>query len=177
MADGRLALSVTHADGRVTRWGPDEPEAVDIPADLTFSTSIPGGFKDLSCSLLRRIDLEYADQALFDTVRVYGPGNRTEWEGRMAQFPRSHGYGYSVTPGAVGHAAHLKDNPSFREVYVDRAFNSWGPMPLNRRIAQSAAGRDMGRYSAQIGDGISRAPPNESIPDEAIDEVMYDAGA
>jgi hypothetical protein len=77
--DDRLALSVTHSDGRITRWGPDAPQPTEIPGDLTFSTSIPGGDKDLSCSLLRRIDLDYDDQALFDAVRVYGPANKTAW--------------------------------------------------------------------------------------------------
>ena len=99
--DDRLALSVTHSDGRVTRWGPDEPNPTEIPGDLTFSTSVPGGNKDLSCSLLRRIDIDYNDQALIDEVRAYGPGNRTAWSGRMAQFPRSHGQGFSITPGAA----------------------------------------------------------------------------
>jgi hypothetical protein len=125
--DDRLALSVTHADGRVTRWGYDEVDAGAIPSDLQFSTAMPGGFRDLSCSLLRRIDLDYPDQALFDNVRAYGPGNQTAWDGRFTQFPRSHGQGFSVTPGAVGWSAHLKDDPSFREVYVDRSLTGWQP--------------------------------------------------
>src|SRR3954471_3580740 len=131
MGDDRLALSVTHPDGRVTRWGPDESNPTEIPGDLTFSTQIPGGFKDLSCSLLRRIDIDYPDLGLFDSVRVYGPGNRTIWEGRMAQFPRSHGDGFSITPGAVGWSAHLSDDPTFTEVYVDRDPASFGDAPLD----------------------------------------------
>jgi hypothetical protein len=130
----RLAMSVTHANGSITRWGPDEPQPTEIPGDLTFGTQIPGGFKDLSCSLLRRIDVEYPDLSLFDTVRVYAPGNRTIWEGRMAQFPRSHGDGFSITPGAVGWSAHLSDDPSFREIYVDRDLGSWGTASVQRRL-------------------------------------------
>jgi hypothetical protein len=130
----RLAISVTHSDGRVTRWGPDEPSPTDIPDDLTFGTQIPGGDKDLNCSLLRRIDLDYPDQGLFDHVRVYGPGNRTAWTGRMAQFPRSHGDGYQIVPGAVGRSAELTDDPSFREIYVDRDLSRWGPARVQRRL-------------------------------------------
>ena len=136
VGDDRLALSVTHADGRITRWGPDEPNPTEIPGDLTFSSSIPGGFKDLSTSLLRRIDLDYADQALFDTVRVYGPGNRTAWEGRMAQFPRSHGDGFQIVPGAVGWSAHLNDDPSFMEIYVDRDLSHWSGASVQERLAR-----------------------------------------
>jgi hypothetical protein len=99
---------------------------------------MPGGYRDLSCSLLRRIDLEYPDQALFDNVRAYGPGNRTAWDGRFTQFPRSHGQGFSVTPGAVGWAAHLRDDTSFAEVYVDRDLGRWREPGLVRRAALAA---------------------------------------
>lgn len=132
--DDRLSLSVAHSDGRITRWGPGEANGQDIPGDLTFSTQIPGGFKDLSCSLLRRIDLDYPDQGLYDSVRAYGPGNRTAWEGRMAQFPRSHGDGFQIIPGAIGHSALLADNPTFRDIYVDRDFSNWGPASVQRAL-------------------------------------------
>ena len=49
----RLAISVTHADGGVTRWGPDELDARDIAKSIGWRTAIPGGFKDFTCSLLR----------------------------------------------------------------------------------------------------------------------------
>lgn len=174
MADERLALSVEHADGRVTRWGPDEPDANDIPGDLTFSTSIPGGFKDLSCSLLRRIDLDYADQALFDVVRVYGPGNRTAWEGRHAQFPRSHGDGYSITPGAVGFSAHLKYDPSFTEVYVDRDPGHWTEASLDRRVVQAGVGEDMGKITASAaGGGLAWTIPTEALATGTSQELHY----
>jgi hypothetical protein len=132
--DDRLALSVTHPDGRVTRWGPDEPTATEIPGDLTFGTSLPGGDKDLTCSLLRRIDLNYADQGLFDEVRLYGPGNRGVWRGKMAQFPRSHGQGFGITPGAVGLSSLLDRQRGFREIYVDRDLGKWGPASVQRRL-------------------------------------------
>jgi hypothetical protein len=147
MDGDRLALAVTHADGRVTRWGPGEIAAQDIPNDLTLSTSIPGGYSTASCSLLRRIDVDYADQALFDDVRVYGPGNQTAWEGRLTQFPRSHGDGFSITPGAVGWAAHLKDDPSFREVYISRDLGEFREPLLVRRQAIATGGWSLGSFS------------------------------
>lgn len=177
MSSSRLAVSVEHADGRVTRWGPDEPNAIHIPGDLTFSTSIPGGFKDLSTSLLRRIDIDYADQALFDTVRVYGPGNRTAWEGRMAQFPRSHGDGYSITPGAVGWAAHLKDDPSFAEYYVNLAadFQTW---TLARRATLAGSSIPMGKLSvSQEPGGLIFDSPAEALPAFETVEAWHEAPA
>lgn len=130
----QLAISVTSADGRVTRWGPDEPDGRNVPDDLQFSTSVPGGFRDLSCSLPRRIDRSYPDEALFDDVRVYtAGGGQTAWEGRMAQLPRQHGASSSVTPGAVGWAAHLRDDPSFREIYRDLDLGRWEAAGVQRR--------------------------------------------
>lgn len=172
-----LAISVTHADGRVTRWGPDEPGSIDIPADLTFSTSIPGGFKDLQCSLLRRIDISYADEALFDSIRVYGPGNRTVWEGLVQQLPKSHGDSFGTTPGAVGWSAALTWDPSFREVYVDRDMSHWTEATLLRRRAMAAGGFPVGQIPVTIGGGgVSWTPPNTALPANERTEIMYDIG-
>jgi hypothetical protein len=171
--DDYLAMSVTSSSGLAKRWGPDERDSVDVPDDLTFSTQIPGGFKDLSCSLLRRIDVDYADLALFDDVRVYGPGNRTAWEGRMGQFPRSHGDGFQIVPGAVGWSAHLDDDPTFTEVYVDRDLNHWGAAPFDRRVALSAAGILQGAAPAAVdAGGITWTLP-ASWPNNDADEVWY----
>lgn len=135
MIDDRLSMSIMHADGRVTRWGPDAPDAQDIPQDLSFSTSIPGGFKDATWSLARRIDMDYPDLALFDSVKIYGAGGRVAWEGRQAQFPRSHEDVVAIQCGAVGWAVHLRDDPSFREIYVDRELERWGDVPRARRMS------------------------------------------
>jgi hypothetical protein len=89
---------------------------------------MPGGFKDLSCSLLRRLG---GEESLFDRVRVYGPGGRTAWDGRLVQFPRED---LQVNPGAVGWSSHLRDDPSFREIYVDRDLGHWGQASVQRQI-------------------------------------------
>jgi hypothetical protein len=164
--DDYLAMSVTSSSGLAKRWGPDERDAVDVPDDLTFSTQIPGGFKDLSCSLLRRIDVDYADLALFDDVRVYGPGNRTAWEGRMDRFPRSHGDGFQIVPGAVGWSAHLDDDPTFTEVYVDRDPSHWGDASLNEKIRSAGAPANLNgamSFATDVG-GIVCSIPNQAFP-------------
>lgn len=148
MIDTRLSLAISHADGRTSRWGPGEAESDDIPDDgLTFSTSIPGGDRDLSCALLRRIDTDWPDLELFNNVRCYGAGQRTAFQGRMQQFPRSHGDQYQISPSAVGLSAHLRDDPSFVEVYVDRSISSWGDIPLSRKNALATANVSFGDFS------------------------------
>jgi hypothetical protein len=179
MAQDALSISITKADGTIKRWGPDEPDAADVPDDLTFSTSIPGGDKDLSCSLLRRIDLTYSDQSLFDQVRVYGPGNKTAWQGRMAQFPRDHGDSFGIQPAAVGLSAHLKDDPAFREIYVDRDLSRWGGISVQRKInfganTQTVDGNLVadGSGSPSIGLSFTGAWSANGLP---VAESWYDA--
>jgi hypothetical protein len=183
MSDDRLAMSITHADGRVTRWGPDEPNAQDIPEGLSFSTTIPGGFATCEWSLSRRVDLDYPDLNLLDDVRIYGAGNRTAWEGRMAQLPRRHGTGISINPGAVGWSAHLRDDQSFREIYIDRDLSRWGEMPAERRSALLTAGTYSPR--ANTSSAVSTTPTLTQVidgewsvaPGLPIVESWYSAGA
>lgn len=129
MTDTRLAIRIKHADGSTDRWGPDEPDGRDVPDDLSFTTSIPGGFKDMSCSLQRDLSV-YPDEALFDDVQVYGPGGDTRWEGRMAHFPREQ---TSVKPTAVGYCNHLLDDASAREIFRDSELTHWLTKPSVQR--------------------------------------------
>lgn len=178
MIDDRLSISLTHADGRITRLGPDETDAANIPQDLSFSTSIPGGFKDASLGLLRRIDTDWPDLDLFDNVRIVGPGNRVAWEGRQAQFPRSHGDSFQITPGAVGWSSHLRDNPSFTQIYVDRALSTWGETPLGRKTDIAAASISQGDLSWQnTGDALTLAYPNQALGSQTLAEIAYKAPA
>lgn len=128
-----LSVSVLTATGETYRWGPDEWNAINVPQAITFSTSMPGGFKTASITLPRRIDLDYPDLNLLDTIQILSPGNRVLWEGRIVQLPRSHGDAFSITVGAVGWASHLIDNPTFRRIYVDRQLGNWSLAPSAAR--------------------------------------------
>lgn len=175
-ADDRLAMSITHSNGNITRLRPTAASAKDILDGLSFSTSIPGGDKDCTFNLPRRIDLDYPDLNIADDVRIYGPGNRTVWRGRMTQFPRSHGEGISITPGAIGYSAHLRDFPGFREIYADRDPGHWTDPPLEFKAAQATAGLPTGKVSSSNTGGLSWSPPNESLPDEESSTLFYDCG-
>jgi hypothetical protein len=132
LPDDRLAVSVTHPDGSTTTWGPDEVDAGMVPVDLSFQTSMPGGFKGMTCNLLRGLDAP-SREGLFDTVEVIGPGGQVRWEGRLQQMPASTDGGGRVTPQAVGWSAHLDDDATAREIYIDRSLERWGPVALERK--------------------------------------------
>jgi hypothetical protein len=129
-----LSVAITTASGEVYRWGPDEWDAKNIPQAIAFSTSMPGGFKTANITLPRRIDLEYPDLNLLDDVQILGPGNKVVWEGRVQQLPRSHQDTFSIQVGAVGHSAHLMDDASFREIYIDRDLSGWGDPSTQRKL-------------------------------------------
>ena len=138
-AAARLSLVITHSDGRTTRWGPDELDDALVPSGLRFSTTDPGGDQELSCELLRRVDLRGSDENLLDSVEVIGPGGEVVWEGRMAQFPRQHDDTYSVTPGAEGWVASLRDRVDARELIRDIDLRQWNGIGLTRQNALLAA--------------------------------------
>jgi hypothetical protein len=176
LIDDRLSLTVSRPDGFVKRWGPDEPDGQDIPGDTTLTDSLPGGHATLTTSLLRRIDVAHADEQLFSDVHCHGPGSRTAWRGRMQQFPRSHGTSYGVTPGAVGYSAHLRDDPSFTSILVDRDAGRWQPPGLQRRINNATGGSDAARITASAdGGSLIWDLPNDAIPTSAGTELFYTA--
>jgi hypothetical protein len=180
MRDDRLSLAITHTDGRVTRWGPDEPDPGRVPTDLSFTTSIPGGFKDMQCSLLRDPGVEMPDQGLFDDVRVIGAGNETAWHGRMARFPRGSD-DRSVRPSALGWVSHLRDDQTFSRIYIDRDLSGWRGMSEARRGLLHGLFRDVGfqvRSDATAGTPrltteLVGAWPASPLP---LSEALYDAG-
>jgi hypothetical protein len=130
----QLSVAITTASGEVYRWGPDEWDAQNIPQALAFGTSMPGGFKSATLTLPRRIDLDYPDLNLLDSVQILGPGNEVAWEGRVQQLPRTHQDTFSIQVGAVGWSAHLMDDPSFREIYVGRGLGEWTEISTAHRI-------------------------------------------
>ncbi len=140
--DDRLAMTVTGRNGVLKRWGPDEVDGEDVPMALRFGTAIPNGHQTLSSSLLRRIDLDYPDMELLGDVNVYGPGGEPVWQGRFTQFPREHGDSFAISPSATGYAAHLLDDPSFSEIYVDIDKTGWGGSSVQRKLNILTGGSD-----------------------------------
>lgn len=137
--DDRLSVKVTAPDGTGYRWGPDELEAGNVAESITLSTSDPGGFKAAGLALPRRADGTYPDLSVFNDVAIVGPGGEVAWEGRIEEAPASHGDDFTIIPDLVGWGAHLRDDPSFREIYVDRDLSRWGNgMSAARRLSLGA---------------------------------------
>jgi len=86
--DHWIAASLFLSDGRVIRFGPDEADAENVPSDIAFDTSNPGGFGSASITLPRPEDLRTDDAKLFSHVELYGPGNIVYYEGFINGIPQ-----------------------------------------------------------------------------------------
>lgn len=170
---GRLGIEVTHSDGRTTRWAGDEPNAAYVPVNVDFGTSMPGGFKDSTLALSRVIDRDFPDLNLLDTLRIYGPGNETVWEGRTHGLPRRSGVEGGVVVQSVGWSAHLKDDPTFRAIYVDRGFTNWGQLTLAERVRRATAGEDLESASAAVEDALVFTLQNQALGTKVSTGLFY----
>lgn len=131
----RLAVSITAPDGKLVRWGGDEPDVENVPQGIRFGTTMPGGFNNFGCTLGRRLHLPRADQGLFYDIRCYGPGGRSAWEGRASAFPGRRQEQQSIDCNAVGWWEHLNDDATCREIYVDPDLSHWIGPSVGRRLA------------------------------------------
>jgi hypothetical protein len=144
----RLSLSVTHADGSITPLSaPIErtDDAGRVLQEIGFSTVAPGGFGDLNGKLARDIALGgLGELSRFDTLRAYGAGNRTAFEGYAIGFPASKGDETSIGIESVGWAAHLSDYEDLCVVFVTRATDAWGEPTLNQRLQILDGDKELG---------------------------------
>jgi hypothetical protein len=96
---------------------------------------MPGGFERFSCTLERDPRLNYPDLAPLSTITVYGVGGDVAWQGRLEKIPDVAGSQAQVTPEAVGWQAHLEDDNTAREIYIDQELSKWEGPTIKRQIA------------------------------------------
>lgn len=124
---------VITASGSRYRWDANQ-SSQRRPRNLSFSTKIGEGFSSAQMSFARRIDLDYPDLNLVDSVRFLGADGSVAWEGRVSAMPRELGDSHSIGVTLTGWMAHAKDR-KFQEIYVDRDLNAWGDITARQRAA------------------------------------------
>jgi hypothetical protein len=128
-----LYAEVETAGGARYRWDANQAPGSRLQ-NFSFRTKIGEGFSDASGQLARRIDFDYPDLNLVDTVTVVGADGSVAYEGRLAATPLSLDEKHSVGVTLAGWMSHAKDK-KFREIYVDRDLGGWGGMSVGRRAA------------------------------------------
>lgn len=177
-----LTVLVTTAQGRLLRFGKDEPDAAWVPFGITFESALPGGWKQGVFNLRRRID-EPLEFGLFDDVEFIDEAGQTVYEGRIQRMPRQHGDDFMVGVQCLGHAVQLTDDTSFSMIYRDMTATRWSGTSLSRRT-----GIRVGGFQPHS-DGQVRADPTNGAPAlvetitgpwsagvQPVAEAAYDAG-
>src|SRR5881409_89571 len=137
-----LFAEITTAGGTTYRWDANQAPG-SRPQNLSFRNKIGEGFSDATLQLARRVDLDYPDLNLGDTVTIRGADGSTVYEGYVVAFPRSLADTHSIGVTLTGWMAHAKDR-MLQEIYVDREVGGWGDMPLERKAALLGAGFSIG---------------------------------
>ena len=179
----RLGLLVKTPNGRYFRWASDEARPENAAADLSFSTTIPGGFEELSCVLTRKPEVGYADLDPLSDVKVLGAGGETVAQYRLESAPRASGEQIAIEPTAVGWQAALEDNGSCSQVFVDRDLSSWQVASATRKeaIYTDTANYDKAQDFDLVNDATGGTPElrlNATPPwaTGLAAEAWYDAG-
>ena len=149
----RLFGEVFSTGGYHGRWSGDSRNPSDLPNGVTFGTTMPGGFSDGSAVLPRDMRRHFSDLDEFVTVRFKGVGGDIAWEGRLQATPRQSGDQSSVTAEMVGWQAHLDDNPSAREIYLDPNFSNWTAISTTLKASDYLAGADCDDVSTTLDPG------------------------
>jgi hypothetical protein len=145
-----LYAEVTTANGTRYKWDANQAPGSRLQ-NLSFRTKIGEGFSDASGQLARRIDADYPDLNLVDTVTFTGADGSVAYEGRMSAMPRDLGDTHSISVVLAGWMAHAKDR-KFTEIYVDRSPSSWEDMDLATRAAL-AGSWTLDGFGVSIGGG------------------------
>jgi hypothetical protein len=132
-----LTILITHQDGYVTRLGADEPDPGWIPFGITWTSVVPGGWKDASFNLRRRID-EDVPLRLLDEVEIIDETAKTMYEGRIVKLPRQHGDDFLLGVQCLGWASHMLDDPTVPYAFVDRDMGNWQGPSLARVVQVGA---------------------------------------
>jgi hypothetical protein len=154
-----LHAVVTDPDGTAAAWRSDSPLARDVPAGIRFSTRRGDGFADASVQLPRRIDRDWPDLGLLDSIEIVGAQGDIAYEGRIAAAPRTVSDGHAIDVQAAGWMTHARQRRA-QEVFIDRDLQHWEQPPRPRR-AQLLAGTPIFPLTGtvQVGqDATSRLP-------------------
>ncbi len=126
----------------IARWAEDEARGQNVMNGLQLSGAIPGGRKELRCSLFRNPRQDWPDlQGFLEIEAQIGARNRV-WHGRIGKAPRSDGERMVIDGEAVGFAAALEDRKALRVGFIDSDLGKWGEPSAARRISL----RDQARY-------------------------------
>lgn len=169
-----LFIEVTSGAGATFKWDANQA-AGDRPFDLRFATKIGEGFSDASLRLARRIDEDYPDLDLGNSVIIRAADGSIVYEGYIAAMPRELADSHSISVTLTGWMAHAKDK-KFTEIFTDRDVGQWGDAPSQAKATRMTSGISMGDFSWSADRGaLICALPNQALSAQTLTEAWYQA--
>jgi hypothetical protein len=180
----RLHGLLTTPNGNAYRWAQDERRPENCYSDLSFSTVMPGGAENCDCVLPRKTNVNYQDLTRLSTMQWKGAGGRIAGEYRLEKTPRvTSSSERSISPQLVGWQAHLDDDTSAAEVYLDRDLSHWQAASRALKIVRYATSGYEVVADASVDVDMTSGIPALNLTltgtGSAIDcicEAFYDAG-
>lgn len=177
-----LAIELEAADGTRYRWDSEARDPGDRPLGIDFKTRRMDGFADATVTLRRRIDRDYPDTEIYNSVVITGDDGWVAYEGIIVGEPRSVDEGHSITVQCTGWMSTAK-YAKFSQIYVDRGLEGWGQISRERsayllatanyRLYPSEVGADATTRRSSV---ITRVQDNWVAPFAPASEAMYDSG-
>lgn len=173
-----LNAEITTADGRRYLWGSWLPHFGDVPSGLTFGTRRGDGFAQADLTLTRRIDRDYPDLNLLDSLVLFGSSGDVAYEGRVNGMPRSlDAQRQTIGVNAAGWLSHARDE-RMSCIYIDQDTSSWTASTAQRQLNLLGAGFNPITGPESLSDENGRAMKTAvgSSAAKPISEALYDAG-
>lgn len=142
MSQDYLNATVEVHGGEPLRFGGDEPLAERVIQRPSLSTQMPGGFAEAGFVVARPDSISAIDSPRFELapVRIYGDGARVAYEGRIVGIPQ---IGTTeIELRLEGHSAHLSDDETLTEIFVDRDLGGFRGSSRAREIQLLGAGQE-----------------------------------
>ena len=148
-----LAVSIQTPGGPTYRLGADDPNVNNKPDQITFSTTMPGGFDQCSFTLNRDPRINWPDLVELSTVTAYGlGGSQVAYQGRIEEFPSQAGQQSTFSPTIAGWQNHLLDDQFAAMVFIDRELAQWTGPSVSQQISLINGGfQPSGDLSYRVG--------------------------
>lgn len=174
----RLTIDAQTPGGQHYRWATDERQPSSVPNGLSFGSTMPGGFESMSCTLPRDPTVSYSDLDRLTTLTIRDAALKIVGQYRLEGAPRVSGDQMSVSPNAVGWQAHLEDDKSVQEIYIDQDLSAWTEMIDTRRAAFLGIAYAFGDLAVEPGgaSSLKMTLTGEWTVGQVI-EAWYDAGS
>jgi hypothetical protein len=128
-----VTILATSPGGKTHRWAEDGSMAGKILEGMTDSGSVPGGNNKWAASLPRKLGVDYGDMKRGTRVEVFGAGQMPLSVYRLGRAPQVSGDKLVVSPDASGYEAHMLDDNTAQEIFLDADQNAWGETSARRR--------------------------------------------